>query len=452
MDEDLENLRSEFEETGTDPEASGGQAAADPDAACAPKVPSGGKGSARARAAGANAPGWPAPLGEAAYHGILGTFVRALEPHTESDPAAIVFQLLAAAGNVIGSTAHWTVEADRHPCILYVALVGETSKARKGTSEGHVRAHTKHATNDEGWQIASGLASGEGIVERLRDPTDKEVEAGAEPRDKRLFVVEHELSATLRVCARDGNTLSPMVRNAWDGRDLEIIRRHNPVRATGPHMSIIGHVTIPELRRDLTRIEAANGFGNRFLFVCVRRSKLLPFGGNFKVEDDLLGKFRSALTQSHPCKPFGFTDEARDLWREVYEELSRGRPGLLGAMTARAEAQVRRIAVIYAVLNCSAVATVEHLRAALECWRYAYDSARHIFGDALGDPLADELLHALRAKPSGMTRTDISGHLGRNRDSADIGRALCVLEEAGLARTQKEPSAGKPIERWFAVR
>ncbi len=69
---------------------------------------------------------------------------------------------------------------------------------------------------------------------------------------------------------------------------------------------------------------------------------------------------------------------------------------MLGAVTARAEAIVMRLAVVYAVLDGRTHIGVEHLRAALAVWQYCEDSARYVFGDALGDPVADELLEALR--------------------------------------------------------
>ena len=83
---------------------------------------------------------WPEPLAAEAYHGIVGEIVRRIEPETEADPAALLFQLLAAAGNVIGSEAYARVEATRHPPRLWVTLVGRTSKGRKGTSWEHIRA------------------------------------------------------------------------------------------------------------------------------------------------------------------------------------------------------------------------------------------------------------------------------------------------------------------------
>ena len=49
---------------------------------------------------------WPAPLAEAAFCGLPGVFVRLVEPHTEADPAALLFQFLAALGSIIGRGPH----------------------------------------------------------------------------------------------------------------------------------------------------------------------------------------------------------------------------------------------------------------------------------------------------------------------------------------------------------
>src|SRR5437763_14431983 len=81
--------------------------------------------------------------------------------------------------------------------------------------------------------------------------------------------------------------------------------------------------------------------------------------------------------------------QARSLWYQVYEKLSDGKPGLLGAVTSRAEAQVMRLACLYALLDCSTVISRKHLEAALALWQYCENSARFIFGDDLGDPVAD---------------------------------------------------------------
>lgn len=133
-------------------------------------------------------------------------------------------------------------------------------------------------------------------------------------------------------------------------------------------------------------------------------------------------------------------------------DLSEGKPGLLGAVTSRAESQTMRLACLYALLDCSAVVRGEHLAAALATWKYCEDSARFIFGDALGDATADEILRTLRSRPEGMTRNGIREHFGRNKLSAEINRALALLQEYGLARVERDQGEqGRPAEHWYAI-
>jgi hypothetical protein len=97
--------------------------------------------------------------------------------------------------------------------------------------------------------------------------------------DKRLCMLETEFGATLRALEREGNRLSGVIRLAWDGETLATATKH-AVRATGAHVSIIGHVTSHELLALLQRVEIASGLANRFLWVAVRRARVLPFGGS----------------------------------------------------------------------------------------------------------------------------------------------------------------------------
>src|SRR5207244_3751287 len=108
----------------------------------------------------------------------------------------------------------------------------------------------------------------------------------------------------------------------------------SPAKATDAHVSIVAHVTAEELRRLLTETEAANGFGNRFLWACVRRSKRLPEGGDLDVRElkRLAAQVGDRLAFAQSARALKRTDEARELWAGVYEDLSESRPGLAGAM------------------------------------------------------------------------------------------------------------------------
>jgi Bifunctional DNA primase/polymerase, N-terminal/Primase C terminal 1 (PriCT-1) len=224
---------------------------------------------------------WPPPIDSCAYCGLAGEIVQAIGPHTERDPAALLVQILVAFGVLVGRTAYYPVEGDRHYSNLYLLLNGGTSKGRKGTSWG--RVHSIFGRVPQWPRVVSGLSSGEGLKWQVRDPGTKTVK-GEEVtdegvHDKRLLVLEPEFGSVLRVVARKGNTLSATVRSGWDTGYLSALTKHDHITATGTHISIIGHITVDELRAELTQTDTANGFANRFLFLCVRRSKCLPRGG-----------------------------------------------------------------------------------------------------------------------------------------------------------------------------
>jgi hypothetical protein len=291
----------------------------------------------------------------------------------------------------------------------------------------------------------SGLASGEGLITAV----GKE-----DAPDKRLLVIETEFARVLQVCEREGNTLSAVVREAWDTGTLRTMTKKEPLHATDAHISIIGHITRDELRRLLTDTAAGNGFANRFLWTCARRSKQLPDGGTLNAADldPIVERVRAAAEFAKLTGEFRRDDAARAIWLGVYGSLSEGQPGLFGAVTSRSEAQVMRLACVYAVLDCSQGIRAEHLLAALAIWQYCAASARFIFGAALGDAVADEIIQALRQRTEGMTRTEIREHFSRNKRSAEIERALTLLQEYGRARMQPESDGrGRPAERWYAV-
>jgi len=271
--------------------------------------------------------------------------------------------------------------------------------------------------------------------------------------DKRRLVIESEFSSTLRMLGRDGNVLSAVIREAWDSGDLRILTKNDPACATGAHISIIGHISAGELRSELTTTDKANGFGNRFAWVCVKRSQCLPEGGQVEPSalDPLTRELSDAVRFAKEVGEIHRDEDANRLWHQVYPQLSEGSPGLVGSMTARAEAQVMRLAAIYALLDRSALIKVPHLQAGLALWKFCAASVRFIFRDSLGNPVADRLLEALRQAPTGLTRTEIRDLLGRHAKQDDIDQALNELAEAGLARTVRQDTGGRPVERWWPI-
>lgn len=411
---------------------------------------------------------WPSPLTDDAYHGLAGAFVRLVEPGTEADPAALLFSFLVAIGSLLGRRPHYLAGADKHSVNMFAVIVANSSKGRKGTSWGEIKRFCEFV--DPEWakaRIAGGLTSGEGLIDAVRDPLiqtvpikekgrivgyeEQQTDAGV--TDKRLLCVEGELGQALQCAGREGNTLSPLVRLAWDGAPLRVLAKNAKATCAEPHISIIGHITSTELQRLLTSSDIANGFANRFLWVCAVRSKCLPFamGVNAAKLSELAERTREAVAFARTVESVSWAENAKAEWARVYPELSEGQPGLLGSITARAEAQTIRLALLFALLDQVGEIRIEHLRAALELWRYSADSAAFVFGDGLGDPTADAIVRFLRENPEGKTRTELSDYFGRNKSSAEINNALAIAQSSGVIRSLLRETGGRRSEVWQLI-
>jgi hypothetical protein len=253
--------------------------------------------------------------------------------------------------------------------------------------------------------------------------------------------------------SREGNTLSAVLRAAWDEGNLRTMTKREPQKATGAHITFVGHITRPELLRNLSDTESCNGFANRFLWVSVRRSKCLPEGGHVPAlqMERIADRLRAVIEWSRTCARIQRDPDAIKLWAQVYPRLSQGLPGLLGAATSRAEAQVLRLSALYAVLDMSATIRVDHLLAALSLWEYCFASARCVFGDATGDPIADRIREAIEnADEYGLSRTEISALFGRHAPTDRITQALTQLTALGVIERRVIKGEGRAAEFWCA--
>lgn len=386
----------------------------------------------------------PPELPDAALHGLVGDLVHRIDPHTEADPAAVLITLLTVLGNLIGPGPSVSVGATRHRANLFALVVGATAKARKGTSLAEGTRVGRLL--DETWAaecMTSGIASGEGVIALVADT----VEDDEEPRDRRALIVEEEFARLLNTGRREGSTVSPIIRAAWDGRPLRITTKANSVAASGHLISVVGHITRDELHQRLTDVDVANGLANRFLLVFATRSKLLPSGGNLYDEDlaDLIDRADTIVRTARQRGDMRRTPAAAQRWAELYEQMADDDPGgLLGAITARAEPQVLRLSLVYALLDGADAIDVAHLDAASALWSYCRASAAYLFGAALGDPVADRIDAALGDNPGGLDRTALRGLFAGHVRSGQIDAALELLDKHGRITQHTEDTAGRP--------
>lgn len=410
---------------------------------------------------------WPPALDQAAYHGVLGEIVREVAPHTEADPVGMLAVLISGIGNALGAAIHARVLGTPHPARLNIILVGKTREGAKGSAQDAAEAVLRCAV--PGWlkgHRVSGLSTGEGLIRRVRDERrerqlirengrktgqilgTEEVVIDVGVEDKRLWVVEGEFTRTIKVIGRDSNTLSDIIRDVWDGKDVETLTSGNPYRATAPHISIVGHITPRDLRRSLPAAELTNGFANRFLWFMVRRSQFLPDGDTLDPArlaywgDMLGGAIRDA--RERLTVPLRRDEAASAKWHAIYRQLGQDLGGLAETVLSRPEAQILRLSVLYAALDVSPRITLPHLDAALAVWQFVHNSALCIFGQQTGDPIFDTILDALRERP--LTQTEISNRFSRNVTS--LADSVEELAARGLIVQETVPTRGRSATRW----
>lgn len=376
---------------------------------------------------------WPEPPDDAVYHGPLGEIVRAVAPYTEADPVGVLGTLLASVGACMGNL-RFIYQGSAQAPNLFVVLVGDSSTGRKGTAGSIAREVMNRSY--PGWAslIVAGLGSGEGLVGYLK--------ANEKVGEPRALVMESEFGRLLTVMGREGSTLSPMVRDAWDGVPMGRILAREQSIVHSHHVGIVAHVTPVELRAKLSGTDAANGFGNRFIWLAVRRTRLVPFPTSpvEHVDPALFAAVGAAIAEAQTPGEVPWSPDARDAWEDLYLELTLHRPwGLLAAMTDRTEAQIVRLALVYALLDRSPVIDVPHLRAARALWDYAVRSVTSLFGTSTGDRHADALRSQLADGP--LKWEDAKRALGV-RSAAELESAVALLESLGIAERTKTRVAG----------
>jgi hypothetical protein len=400
---------------------------------------------------------WPV-LDKAALTGLVGDIVRAATENSEADPAAVLMTALVWEAATLGTGPYLLIGDTLHYARLFSVLVGASSRARKGTSLAPVQrlfeAIYQYVRRKSTLPFPGGLklrvthgppSSGEGLVYAVRDPVEQEDKKGKleviDPsvEDKRLLVIEGEFSAVLKACQREGNTLSAILRTAWDHGNVEPLTKHNRTKATGAHINFVGHITEYELRSLLTSVDVWNGFANRILWGAVRRTQRIPFPQPMAdgVVSSLSVRLGEVFIRAWSRGRVDLHPEAAQVWKATYETLTEDKPGVLGAVTSRAEAQTLRLALLYSLLDPKAtLIEAVHLKAALAVWAFCEQSARYLFGEASIEPEANVILKALAGGEK--TQTEISGLFSRNLPKEKLRDLLSQLQAQGRITCRQE--------------
>lgn len=398
---------------------------------------------------------WPT-LSLDALPGFIGEFVALATRNSEADPAAVLTTALVRFSAELISP-YIEVGDTVHKARLFAAVVGASSKSRKGTSAAPVK---KLFTFDEssGYTPAAchpgPMSSGEGLVYAVRDEVlkwavDRQTGEGRmviiDPgiMDKRLCVQDEELAAALHSTKRPGNTLSTALRCLWDHGNIAPLTKTSKIATTGAHITLLTHITTQELSALLGSVQVLNGFANRFLWVCARRRGVVAFPEPMPGAElaTLRGELLALLRAGKDVGRVSMDQSARELWGEVYPALTLDHHGLAGCVINRGEAQVTRLSMIYALLDGQQVIAKRHLTSALAFWWYCQESAMVIFGQREANPVAAKVLNALRGGPKSLT--DLHKAFGNNMQTDRIKGALEELVESGWVQSSTEKTTGR---------
>jgi hypothetical protein len=394
-------------------------------------------------------------LDQTAYACYLGDLVEQVEPTSEADPVAILASLICAAGVHLGQKPHVRAGDNPHPLLVWPLIIGRTNAGRKGTSWSTARRLVSAADPDFTLtNIKSGLSSGEGLAERFA--VDDDADEFTPAKDLRLMVMESEWAGVMAKMKREGNTLSAMLRSAWEGGDLSTLTVSARV-APSSHVGILAHITPTEFRQKVDAADLAGGTYNRFLPIAVARSKFLPlgYGADTHMVDELGARFAERLDTGSRLGMLSFTDDAAQLWRALYVEFStdQGDTAQVEQFISRAVPNCLRIAGIHAALDGKHFISTDHLRAAAALVRYSIATARSVFTDTT----TPRRLHAwiAEAGTQGRTRTQITKEFFQGHASTEqISGYLEQLTTSGhLARQSRPPAGGrgKPTEVYTAT-
>lgn len=403
-------------------------------------------------------PLWPT-LPQEALYGLAGKVAELATEKSEADPAAVLATFLVRAGATFGANAYFNVGDTKHHPRLFSIIVGASSRARKGTSLNPVErifeiAESK-ACADNLFVSPGPLSSGEGLIYAVRDPeetnTDDEKEkkdADQGVQDKRLMVVESEFGGALRAMQRQGNNLSAVVRDAWDKGTIAPLTKNNRLKCTDAHITILGHITRNELGALLENVELFNGFANRFIWFCARRSKVIAFPEPMDAQrvEDVALELAEAIRYGQEKRVINWQPEAAKLWMQVYPKITEEHGGVVGECTSRAEAQIIRLAMVYALLDRDDMIRVAHLVAAMAVWKYCFASVRYVFAPATategGEPgINERILEVLGTGEK--TQRELNNCLNRNYSADELKKALNTLQAVGRISQRTGDSSTK---------
>lgn len=407
----------------------------------------------------------PRPSQDCLY-GLIGEIAIAGSDTTEANPYAIALNTLAYLCCAVGRGPYMPIGNTWHHTRIFGLHVGRSGEGRKGDAVSLVKriAHRVRELDENlAPQIHSGgLSSREGMVFMIHDGYREGKEEIPAIEDKRLWVIESEFANVLAQGKRDGNTLSPALRDAWDGTSLQPATKSNRLWATHPHICLSGAITPSELRSCIATRDLTNGFMNRLFLIWAERNRKIPFPKATSA-DEVIRLAERVVEVLRFCRADRWVDRdsmcvvlsqaAAARWSALYmgELNDRSHGERLNALIERRAPMLLRIAMLFALTDMTTTVEEHHIDAALAWVRYSTESTKFIFATACDEAevsetneVAAKILQFVRDRDR-VTRSQITsdcfaGHATKTK----IDEALDELLSANPPRIRVEEDRSKP--------
>ncbi|MFM2448834.1 MAG: hypothetical protein RIS44_1284 [Pseudomonadota bacterium] len=416
----------------------------------------------------------------ACLYGLAGDVAKAGSETTEANRFAVALNFIVFMGCAVGRGPYMPVGNTWHHCGLFGMHIGRSGRGRKGDAvsllrriERKMRELNEAATP----QVHSGgLSSREGLVFMIHDGFKEGKNEVPAIEDKRLLVIESEFANVLQQSKRDGNTLSPALRDCWDGVSLKPATKTSRLWATDPHVCLIAAITPSELISTMASRDLTNGFFNRFLPIWAEREKVLPFpqATPQHVVDALANRVLEVLAfckaerwVEHDHMRLDLSPAAQKLYAQLYlGELSDNSHGeRITALIERRAPMLLRLAMLFALMDLTTTVGEQHINAALAWIRYSVESVKFVFASGVDEHAVAEVNQTAQKiidflKRSGqatrwqLTKDCFGGHQSKAKMDAALDELLSnnppLIEVETVPRPKSNPGSPTKIYRLAA--
>lgn len=374
----------------------------------------------------------PTPMPPGAIVGWLREYVDLAEPTTESSESFHAACMLTVLGACIGKRVGVFHASNALYANFYTLLIGRSGHSRKDTAIGRALKMPMLAppigeplrTLGANFKVVRDISSAEGLIAMLK-------------RNNNLLLYATEFSKVMSNAARESTrSIAPTLIEAFDtpstiqNNTKANIEANDIQEAKNPYVSILTGIQPRTMARMIGEEEQYSGFLNRWLLVVGGGAGPRPNPPDFDTDAawHLMVRAMDAITSYHDGALLRFSDKASDRWSEWYiaSYPDGSRPEQEDAMSVRLGTLVKKVALVYAVLDRAQAIERQHLDAGIELVDWCWSHTRRLlptFGEAMDAKIARLILETLKRR--GPTqRRKVQQLVGRSSGPGVFGRVV----------------------------